>query len=551
MAVLWYNSCMEKITITRDEYRAFQSLSEKNQSLVGANQTLSSDLKSEKEHTAYLEQQVQYLMEQMRLSRHRQFGSSSERNEYADAQMNLFNEAEVFSAPEAPEPEITTIAEHKRKKQLTGQQQLPDDVPVEVVEHVLPQDDQSCPACDGDLHIMGKEVVRRELKLIPAKAVIIEHVRCTYACRHCEKHEDSVPVLKAPVPKALIKGSFASPEAVAHIMAQKFVMSLPLYRQEKDWKRQGIKLNRQTMSNWLLRCSKDFLEPIYERLHEELLTHRILHADETTLQVLKEPEKTAQSKSYMWLYRTGRDAEHPIVLYEYQPDRKSGRPKAFLSGFSGYLHTDGYVGYHTLPGDITVVGCFAHARRKFEEALKILPEKGRADCLVQKGIQYIKKLYAIEDKIAKLDAEKRYTQRQERAKPVLEAFSAWLQSLSVGKNALGRAVKYTLEQWKYLIRYLEDGNLEIDNNRSERSIKPFVMGRKNFLFANTPGGAKGSAVIYSIIETALENGLEPFAYLTYVFKNAPNLDFKNDLEKLEMLMPRSTLHECKSRAASS
>ena len=268
--------------ITRDEYEALLAL---------------------KEEKANLEQQVKYLLEQMCLVRRRQYGSSSEKNIVSEDQMSLFNEAEVFADPGAEEPEITKVVlSRKRKKRLTGQQQLTDDVPIEVVEHVLPEAEQVCPACEEPLHVMGKEVVRRELKLIPAKAVIVEHVRYTYSCRHCEKDEDSVPIRKAPMPKPVIKGSFASPEAVAHIMAQKFVMSIPLYRQEKDWKRQDIQLSRQTMSNWLLRCAKDFLEPIYEKLHEELLRQSILHADETTLQVLKEPEKKAQSKSYMWLY---------------------------------------------------------------------------------------------------------------------------------------------------------------------------------------------------------------------------------------------------------
>ena len=234
------------------------------------------------------------------------------------------------------------------------------------------------------------------------------------------------------------------------------------------------------------------------------------------------------------------------MLYEYQPDRRKERPRVFLDGFSGYLHTDGYAGYHALPGNIRIVGCFAHARRKFDDALKLLPEKERANCLAQRGLQYIKRLYAIEEEIAALSIEERYTQRQERARPVLEAFLAWLKTLNVGKSVLGRAVKYTQDQWAYLIRYLEDGSLEIDNNRAERSIKPFVIGRKNFLFANAPDGAKGSAVIYTMIQTAMENGLNPYTYLAYVFKNAPNWDLVNDPEKLELLMPWRTLKACEN-----
>lgn len=519
---------MEKVTITRDEYEA---------------------LKAMKEHTAHLEKQVKYLMEQMRLSRHRQYGSSSEKSEYDLHQMNLFNETELFAAPEAKEPELTTVAAHKRKKQVEGQQRIPDDIPVEVVEHVLPEKEQACPACEEQLHVMGKEVVRRELKLIPAKAVIVEHVRYTYACRHCEKQEDTVPILKAYMPAPVIKGSFATPEAVAHIMSQKFVMGIPLYRQEQEWKRHGIQLSRQTMSNWLLRCTQDWLEPIYRQLHKELLTHSVLHADETTLQVLQEPGKKAQSKSYMWLYRTSSDAENAIVLYEYQPDRKKERPRAFLEGFTGYLHTDGYSAYHSLPENITTVGCFAHARRKFDEAVKVLSQEDRGESLALLGKQYCNKLFALEKDFAELSAEERFIERQERSKPILDAFLSWLKSLHVGKSALGKAVKYALDQWQYLIRYLEDGRLEISNNRAERSIKPFVIGRKNFLFANTPGGAKASAIMYSIIETAKENGLDPQAYLTYVFKNAPNWDFQADPNLLRKLMPRRAMKNCINGAA--
>ena len=231
---------------------------------------------------------------------------------------------------------------------------------------------------------IGKEV-RETLALVPAKAVLRQDVYYTYACKNCEKNEEtdaekedvSTPIVKTPREPAVIPGSFASPEAIAHIMTQKFVMASPLYRQEQEWGRQGLKLSRQTMSNWVLRAAEDWLKPVYDVLHRRLVKREVLHADETTLQVLREPGKKAQTKSYMWLYRTSRDAEHPIVLYEYQPSRKSEHAAKFLEGFSGYLHADGYQGYHKLPEDIRVVGCWAHARRKFDEALNALPPDKR------------------------------------------------------------------------------------------------------------------------------------------------------------------------------
>jgi AraC-like DNA-binding protein len=270
----------------------------------------------------------------------------------------------------------------------------------------------------------------------------------------------------------------------------------------------------------------------------ELLKHEVLHADETTLQVLREPGKTAQSKSYMWLYRTGGDADRPIVLYDYQPDRRSLHPINFLSGFSGYLHADGYDGYHNLPDNIVIVGCWSHCRRKYDEALKSLPEKDREGSKALRGIQYCDKLFEIERKLKELSPDERHAKRQELAKPLVEDFFAWAVSLNVlPKSAIGKAVYYTLSQRQYLERYLLDGRLEISNNRAERSIKPFVIGRKNWLFNNTPKGAQASSIIYSIIETAKENGLNPYAYLTRVFKTAPNIDFRNDPIALESLMP--------------
>ena len=236
---------------------------------------------------------------------------------------------------------------------------------MEVVEHRLPEEELACPECGSTMTEIGREV-RRRLKLEPPKVVVVEDRYYTYACRKCEKEDIETPVVKAAREANFIPGGFATPEAVADLMVQKFMMGSPLYRQENEFKRQGIPLKQQTMSNWLVWT--------YDQLHKELLTRAVLHADETTLQVLHELGKTAQSKSYMWLYRTSGDTNRPIVLYEYQPDRKQEHPKEFLTGFRGYLHTDGHSGYHNLPESITVVGCWAHARRKFDEAMKSLPK---------------------------------------------------------------------------------------------------------------------------------------------------------------------------------
>lgn len=490
-----------------------------------------------KSRIAELEALVKYYEEQFRLSKHRQFGASSEKSEYDFGQLTIFNEAELFADANIPEPELVEIEKHYRKHTRLTTDKLPDDLPVEVVEHDLPELEQICPECGGALHVMGRDT-RRELVIVPAQVKIREHVRKIYACHSCERDECGVPILKAQAYAPVIKGSFSSPEAIAHIMTQKFVMGVPLYRQEQEFKRNGILLSRQTMSNWLIKAAEDWLEPIYDALHETLCSHDVLHADETTLQVLHEPGKTAQSKSYMWLYRTSGDVAHPIVLYEYQPDRKAARPQAFLKDYKGYLHADGYDGYHKLPESITVVGCWAHVRRKFDEALKSLPANGRESSLALVGKRYCDRLFELERETTELSPEKRHEKRLGTSKPLAEEFFTWANSVSaMPKSGASIAARYALSQRKYLERYLDDGRLEISNNRAERSIKPFVIDRKNFLFANTPRGAKASALVFSLIETAKENALNPFVYLTYVFTNAPNWDIRNNADLLQWLIP--------------
>jgi len=446
---------METVTISRTEYDR----------LVG--------------EQARLERQVEYLLEQMRLSRHRQYGVSSEKSEYDHEQLNLFNEAEVMTGE--PETELVAIEKHYRKRTRLTTDKLLEDLPVDVIEHELPENEQICCECGGKLHVMNHDI-RRELVIIPAHEKIREHRRAVYSCRSCEVKNDHVPIQKAELPKPVISGSFASPEAIAHIMVQKFVLGVPLYRQEQEWQRQGILLSRQTMSNWLLKAANSWLKPVYEGMKTELLKYEVLHADETTLQVLREPGKTAQSKSYMWLYRTGGDAVHPIVLYDYQMSRKAEHPKRFLEGWNGYLHADGYEGYHKLPEDIIVSGCWAHLRRKFDEGLKSLPESAREGSLALTGKRYCDRLFELEREFANLLSAQRYEKRLESSKPLMEEFFVWADLCgAVPKSPVGKAVYYAFTQRKYLECFLSDGRLEISNNRAERSIRPFVIGRNYVL----------------------------------------------------------------------
>jgi transposase len=488
---------------------------------------------------AELERQVEWFLSQLRLSKHKQYGASSEQTD--SNQISIFNEAETTADLTQPEPEITEVKAHYRRRTRLTTDKLPEDLPIEVIEHELPKQDRDCPECGSGLHTMGKET-REEIKIIPAKAVIVRHVRHIYACRNCEATSDHVPIVKADMPKAVIKGGFASPEAIAHIAVQKFMMGSPLYRQEQEWKQNGILLSRQTMANWLLKASNDWLEPLYEKMRLRLLKHSVLHVDETTVQVLKEPGRAARSKSYMWLYRTSGEAKNQIILYDYQPDRRYIRPREFLRGFSGYIHTDGYEAYHKLPGNITVVGCLAHLRRKFFDGLKILPKEKRKDSYLLKGVEYCDQLFRFEREFALLSPRERLEKRQRLSKPLFDEFYNWMEGLgALPSSMLGKAVYYARSQKKYIERYLTDGRLEISNNRAERSIKPFVIGRKNWLFSNTPAGARSSAIYYSLIVTAIENGLNPFEYLTWVLTQMPNLGKSGYAASVGELLPGSTV----------
>jgi transposase len=385
---------------------------------------------------------------------------------------------------------------------------------------------------------MGHSEPRREIEIIPAQVKVIEHVREVYSCRNCERTGTSVPVIKAPMPEPVIKGSVASPSAVAHIMVQKYVNATPLYRQELDFTTNGFILARQTMANWMIYCSEHWLEPLYEKMKSRLLEEEVLHADETVLQVLKEPGRKSRSESFMWLYRTSGVSPVPVVIYEYQETRSSSHPKRFLGNFKGYLHTDGYTGYHCLSPDIKVVGCWAHARRKFDEAVKSAPPDKRTGLPSQKGLEFCNKLFGLERdyKEKKLKPEERHKARLERSKPVSDAMFAWAASVgALPKSALGKAIHYLLEQRPYLENVFLDGRLELSNNRAERSIRPFVIGRRNWLFSATPKGARASSVIYSIIGTAKENGLKPFDYLKHIFESMPNITD----EEYDSLLPWS------------
>lgn len=486
-----------------------------------------------------LQNQVSNLTEMVILLRKEKFGPSSEKTpKQVEGQLSLFNEAEVEAAVSVPEPISKEVKGYVRKNPKTKREEIIKDLPVREILCETAEDEQYCEHCNSKLRPIGKEVVREELEYIPAKLQIVRYVRMAYECQCC-KHTDHPFIKKALTPTSLMNHSLASPSSVANVMYQKYVNSVPLYRQEKDWEQMGLSLSRATMANWVIRCSQDYLIPVVEHLQKKLLERDIVHCDETPVQVLKEEGKKPQTKSYMWLYRTGDDGKPPVIIYDYQPSRNGDHAVVFLKDFHGFVHSDGYSGYNKLTG-ITRCGCWAHLRRKFIEAI---PKRNSADeplSMAEIGRDYCNQLFEIERDLKALSPEERKCKRLELEKPILEAFWCWLENLNVLRgSALGKAVTYAKNQKKYMENYLMDGRCSISNNAAENAIRPFTVGRKNWLFADTPKGASASAAVYSIIETAKANGLNVYTYLEYLLLYMPDTDWRNHPEDLDALMPWS------------
>ena len=495
-----------------------------------------------------LQNQVNSLTEMLLLLRKEKFGSSSEKTPKGqiEGQLSLFNEAETEADASIPEPIEKEVNGYKRRVSRTKRDELLKNLPVREVPCTLPEEEQYCGQCHAKLKVLGTQVVREELEYIPAKLRIVRYVQNVYECPKC-KHTDHPYIIKAPAPTSLMNHSLASPSSVANVMYQKYVNSMPLYRQEKEWAQMGIALSRATMANWIIRCSEDYLKPVVEHLRRKLLERDILHCDETPVQVLKEDGKKPQTKSYMWLYRTGNDGKSPIILYDYQPSRNGDHAASFLKDFKGYVHSDGYSGYKKL-SDIVRCGCWAHLRRKFIEAIPSKKAKNAPHTHAEMGRDYCNQLFHIEDSLKNLTPEERYLKRLELEKPVLEAFWCWLDGITALKgSALGKAITYAQNQRPYMENYLLDGRCAISNNAAENAIRPFTVGRKNWLFADTPKGASASAAVYSLVETAKANGLNVYTYLEYLLLYMPDTEWQSHPELLEDLMPWSTevQAECK------
>jgi len=466
------------------------------------------------------------------------YGQSSEKSKYVlgedNKQLSLFNEAEIEANNTAPEPDKITVSGHARKAKRT-KEELAANVPVVEIICNIEDEKLNCEKCGGEMRVLGKEPVREELEIVPAQVRLLRYIRYSYVCKNCEKETGEATIIKAPVPTPVMKRSLASASTVAHVMYQKYVNGMPLYRQEKDWGNNGVILKRATLANWIIRSSNDWLLPLWERMKFHLLKQSVIHADETVVQVLKEKGKKPSSESRMWVYCSGNTGIAPVVLFEYQPTRSGEHARRFLDGFHEYLQTDGYSGYNKVL-DVTRCGCWAHLRRKYQEAM---PKNGTIeDSSAAVGFDYCNKLFSIEKDLIQLTPEQRKIQRQERSKPVLEAYWLWLGTVNVPKGfKLAEAITYSANQKTSLCEFLEDGRIELSNNRAENAIRPFVVGRKNWLFSDTTKGAKASAVVYSIVETAKINGLNVYKYLVHIFSKMPQMNFKNDVSLLDDLMP--------------
>jgi transposase len=484
------------------------------------------------------ESEIKLLKEEISILKHRLFGRKSEKLPVGSGQLFLFNEAEA-AEPEEPATTEETIAVPAHERRRGCRKPLPDSLPRVEVMHDLTDEQKQC-ACGEQKSRIGEEV-SEQLDIMPPKIQVIHHIRPKYVCKKCEGVVADEPAVSiAPMPEQMIPKSIAGPGLLAWSLTGKFVDALPFYRIEKILTRYGVEVSRQTLCCWAVKVA-EVCRPLLELMEEAILTGFQIQADETPLQVLQEPGRAATTNSYMWLFRGGA-AERPVIIYQYHESRSGQVAREFLKDYQGYVQTDGYLGYDFLEqlAGISHLGCWAHVRRKFVEMVHAAGKDKDGKKKTGSGevaLDYIGKLYLLEKECAerKLTPEQIARERQIRACPILEQFRAWLEKRSPQVppgSTLGKAIRYTLGQWERLVVYLRDGRLRPDNNLAENAIRPFVLGRKNWLFAATPDGAHASAALYSIIETAKANGLEPYWYLRYLFERLPKAKTADEYKAL-------------------
>jgi len=472
------------------------------------------------EKNRYILQLEEWILQQ----RHKTFGPSSEK--LSPDQLGLFNEAEAVDEQTSQEPEPTTVNAYTRSKK--PRVSIPRDLPREEIIHDLPEAEKICPHDGAELACIGSED-HEQLDIIPPQIKVIRHKRLKYACPCCHQH-----MATASKPNQPIEKSIASPGLLAFVATQKYCGALPLYRQSAIFNRSGITLDRTNLANWMIRCG-ELVQPLINVLIDHLHQQPYIHMDETPLQVLSEPGKAAQDTSYMWVM-THRGAQSACVFH-YADSRTQQIPLTLLSQDNAAIMVDGYEWYQEACDvyQIKRLGCFAHARRYFVDAKNIQPKgkTGKAD----QALAWIQQLYRIEQRIKDDPPDKRFKTRQQEAKPIIDKLRSWLEKSLPHvppMMKLGKALHYLNNQWDRLVAYLEDGHYPIDNNAAERAIRPFTIGRKNWMFSYSPAGAKASANLYSLVETAKANQLNPYEYLKHIFTHLPNA---NSIENIEQLLP--------------
>ena len=504
---------------------------------------LQSTIDSLREQSRQKDEEIERLRQIILNLQRTQFGQRSEKRTYVlddgNQQLSLFDtpeKSEEKSNPEPsqnPEKEIC-VSGHSRKKKRTLEE-LCATLPVE--ERIVDLPDEEKANANGQaLVCIGQEYIRTELVLERAKAKVVKHYRKVYADRQLEQETGYSEVFKPVMPPPLLAHSYASASVVTDVLMKKYVDAMPLYRQEQMWKRMGVELKRGTMANWVIQVADLYLRPFWKRIRSELLTQSTIHADETVIQVLKEKGKPATSESRMWVYSSAKRADIQLRCFEYRESRSGKWAKTFLEGFSGVLITDGYSGYNKVQG-AERAGCWAHMRRKWLEAM---PEGADAKtCKAAEGYEFCNRLFELERQFEGLTAEERLIQRKEKSGPILEAYWTWLYTIPRPTGKLKDAVTYAQNQKAHLSAFLEHGEIEISNNQVENAIRPFVVGRKGWLFADTPQGAEASAIIYSLMETAKANSLRLDDYLLHLLSIMPERAEQNKDFKMDDLLPWS------------
>lgn len=490
---------------------------------------------------AEFEKLVEILKEQAEYFKRQAYGRKADDWSRDDElQSRLFDEAEAAAGEQQEEQKVESsrvqVAPHERRKR--GRRPIPDWIPRVEVVHDISEAEKVC-GCGAPLVRIGEDS-HTVMDIIPAQIQAIRHVRPKYACRVCEGADSEGPAVKiAPPPPAMIPKSIASEGLLAHVLSSKFCDALPFYRQQRMFERLKVDIPRATMCHWALGVARR-CEGLLEQLRQQIRGSDYVRIDETPVQVLQEPGRAATTKSSMWVF-VGGQPEATMIEFRYHPTRSGSVPLQYLGEeFQGRVQTDGYIGYEELgrqPG-IEHLGCWAHSRRKYVDVTKA---SSKAESAFE-ALKYIGKLYAVEHKADRqgLDAAGRAALRHSEAKPVLEDFHGWLEKRiqQVPPSVLlGKAIDYTWKQWPRLLVYLSDGRLSPDNNVAENAIRPFVIGRRNWLFSHNPAGAAASAALYSLISTARANKIEPYRYLRALFQQLPRAGPDPEPETLRRLLP--------------